>query len=97
MLVQRSEALGSLTSAVAGTGVPCGVLGDAGGATISGTFVGTVAIEISADGTNYVAAAAALTAPGFVAIPRWAKKVRMNCTAYTSGTIVGVASLLQDA
>lgn len=86
MASQRSVALGNLTSAAAATGVE---VGDAEKCHvyIYGTFVGTVVVEASADGTNYAPVAAGLTAPGIVEVPATAKKVRTNCTAFTSGTI----------
>ncbi len=69
------------------------------GIQITGTFVGTITFEVSVDGTNWVAAAAAVTvatearvttatAPGL-----WQINVagytgmRARCTAFTSGTI----------
>lgn len=57
--------------------------------TVTGTFVGTVAVEYSHDGTEFVAAAAALTTPGTVTLPVKCKSVRLNCTAFTSGTMRG--------
>lgn len=57
---------------------------------VVGTFVGTLQVQISPDGTNWVNEGSALTAPGYVAIPAAAKQVRGDCTAYTSGTIEGV-------
>lgn len=54
---------------------------------ISGTFVGTVQAEVSVDGTKFSKYGTALTAPGVVEIASPCKKVRANCTAYTSGTI----------
>jgi hypothetical protein len=54
---------------------------------INGTWVGTVQPEVSADGTNFNAVGSALTAPAIVALPKTAKQVRLDCTAFTSGTI----------
>lgn len=54
---------------------------------ISGTFVGTVQAEVSADGTKFSKYGTALTAPGVVEITGPCKAVRANCTAWTSGTI----------
>lgn len=56
---------------------------------VSGTFVATVSVEFTFDGTNYAPAAAALTAPGRVALPVRCRGWRLNCTAFTSGSIVG--------
>lgn len=61
---------------------------DTVGCFVGGTFVGTVQIEVSFDGTNWAAYGAALTAPGTVAITIPVKQVRANCTAYTSGLAV---------
>jgi hypothetical protein len=89
MANQRSASLGSLTA----PGVSATVADTTDGETldvyISGTFVGTVVTEASADGTNFAPVAAGLTAPGIVRVPATAKKVRLNVTAFTSGTIVG--------
>lgn len=54
---------------------------------VSGTFVGTVQAEVSADGTEFSKYGTALTAPGVVEITGPCKNVRANCTAFTSGTI----------
>lgn len=54
---------------------------------ISGTFVGTVKVEISADGTNW-AEYDSKTAPAVVAVTVPCKQVRTRCSAFTSGTIV---------
>ena len=57
---------------------------------ISGTFVGTVQWQISADGTNWLDEGAAQTAPGVVVITKPTFFVRADTTAYTSGTPVGI-------
>lgn len=63
---------------------------------VRGTFVGTVQLERSFDGTNWFVAsrdsagtAAAWTAPMSVVVeePEAGVIYRLNCTAYTSGTI----------
>lgn len=63
---------------------------------VRGTFVGTVQLERSFDGTNWFVAsrdsagtAAAWTAPMSVVVeePEAGVLYRLNCTAYTSGTI----------
>ncbi len=59
---------------------------------IVGTFVATAQVQISPDGTNWVDEGAALTAPGRVSIPADANQVRVDCTAYTSGTIESVVT-----
>ena len=57
---------------------------------LTGTFVGTVQWQISADGTNFLDTGAAQTAPGIVTITTPANWLRADTTAYTSGTPVGV-------
>lgn len=59
---------------------------------VQGTFVGTVQLEISADGTNYVPEGTAVTVPDRIAIPNSAQFARIDVTAYTSGTIESVAA-----
>lgn len=54
---------------------------------VTGTFVGTVVAEVSGDGTNWAPAGAAVTAPAVIALPASASMARLNCTAFTSGTI----------
>lgn len=60
--------------------------------TLVGTFVGTYALQISQDGTNWVNAvtdgnaAASATAPAaWVLANTSAKFMRINCSAFTSG------------
>lgn len=66
---------------------------------IRGTFVGTAVIEATVDGTNYIALAAYnLTTAAYVASVTAAanlavntagfRRVRVRCSAYTSGTMV---------
>lgn len=61
---------------------------------VTGTFTATYSIEGSIDGTNFAAASdihgnslAGLTAPTAVQMPAGYKQLRVNCTAFTSGTI----------
>lgn len=54
---------------------------------VMGTFVGTCQPQVSPDGTNWLDVGAALTAPAIVALPSGALFARLDCTAYTSGTI----------
>ena len=61
---------------------------------IGGTFVGTYSVEGSVDGTTFAAMSdihgnslAGLTAPTTRQLPVGLNAVRVNCTAYTSGTI----------
>ncbi len=57
------------------------------GVQISGTFVGTVQVEVSNNGTDWSPYGTALTAPGVVEVTQPCEQVRARCTAYTSGTI----------
>lgn len=52
---------------------------------ITGTFVATLDIEGSMDGTNWIAFATE-AAPALVEIPATFKKMRISTTAYVSGT-----------
>lgn len=86
---------GSASSALTGTGSTSPVQMKEGIVRISGTFVGTVNIEVDAmgDGTYAVAVdstgtTVALTAPGVLRINNGvACNTRLTCSAYTSGTI----------
>jgi len=63
------------------------------GALVGGTFVGTVQVQVSYDpeatSPTWVLFSSALTAAGTVKVDIPVKAVRLQCTAYTSGTIVG--------
>lgn len=63
---------------------------------ITGIGTGTYQVKVSFDGTTFVNQGAALTADGSLAIPDAALAVRIQCTAYTSGTpaaaVAGVRS-----
>jgi len=58
-------------------------------ALLGGTFVGTASIEVSFDGVAFVAHpdGAAKSAPIIVPGGMRAKQVRLNCTAFTSGSL----------
>ena len=56
----------------------------------SGTFVATLQLEGSLDGTNWVAVESAVTAAGLVEVSHTLKQLRVKTTAYTSGTPVAV-------
>lgn len=56
------------------------------GILVSGTFVATIQIQVSMDGTNWAPFGAALTAPGTVKIDIPVKQVRAICSAFTSGS-----------
>lgn len=95
MANQRSVAVGSLTATGAGTAADISD-GEVAHLYVNGTFVATVQPEASADGTNYSPVGSPLTAPAIVSLPATAKKVRLNCTAFTSGTIAGQCGI-EDA
>lgn len=94
----NDEALEVLSGSLAATGASAGraMWGDFNIA-LSGTFVGTVAVERSFDGgVTYIpvardtsGTAASFTAPTSLSISEPEKGVlyRLNCTAYTSGTV----------
>ena len=87
--------LGSLTGTGAGTAFDVSHL-ESINCLIGGTFVGTVAIEVSFDaGANFVplpSPLAAATAPVVSAVGVRCQQIRANCTAFTSGTIEVKAS-----
>lgn len=62
-------------------------------AVVGGTFVGTVIVEVSMDpeagSPTWIPFGAAITAPGTAKVDIPCKAVRLRCSAYTSGTIVG--------
>lgn len=96
-LVSRTPSLtGSITAlngavvAVAGTEYKrCSIQ-------VAGTFVGTLTVQASNDGVNWVtlggkaaadgSAASTLTAPGLLYLDNYAANVRVTATAWTSGT-----------
>jgi hypothetical protein len=55
---------------------------------VSGTFVATILIEVSPDGTNWAPFGAGVTAPGTVKVDIPCKQVRARCSAFTSGLAV---------
>lgn len=55
---------------------------------VSGTFVATILIELSMDGTSWAAFGSAITAPGVVSVNVPCKQVRARCSAFTSGLAV---------
>lgn len=83
----RESSLGSLTAVANGTPVYIGDLVDCV-AGVGGTFVGTWSLKVSFDGgTTYVQFDSG-TAAKVVTLPR-CSYARLDCTAFTSGTIVG--------
>jgi hypothetical protein len=84
----RQGLLGSFTATATGTARNIAD-SDEGYCYVGGTFVGTVAIEVSPDaGTTWIQFGASLTAPGITAVLPPATLVRAKCTAFTSGTIL---------
>lgn len=83
-----SKPLGDLTATGAGSAVDVSHLEEVS-FLVGGTFVGTYDVEVSFDGSVWVPHPDhnGETAPkaGDVAIP--IKQVRINCTAFTSGTL----------
>lgn len=53
---------------------------------VSGTFVATIQVEVSHDGTNWAKFGADVTAPGTVKVDIPVKMIRAKCSAFTSGT-----------
>jgi hypothetical protein len=53
---------------------------------IFGTFVATLQVQISPDGTNWFNAGSPFTASGYMDLNSITKKIRISVTAYTSGT-----------
>ncbi len=85
----ESRVMANLTSVAANAGVNVSDL-ESAVVWVVGTFVGTVKLQVSPDNTNWVDSGSSVTAPAMIAIPDGAKYARLNCTAYTSGTISGV-------
>jgi hypothetical protein len=56
---------------------------------VTGTFVASIQLQISADGTNWADEGAAITAPGNVQITKECMFIRANVT-HTSGTPAGL-------
>lgn len=83
----REGSLGSFTGTTTGNATKITDL-DEVFAMISGTFVGTMVIEVSFDGgTSWVQFDSA-TAPKLTAVLPPCNFVRARCSAFTSGTIV---------
>lgn len=72
-------------SVAAGTAFPCADLTEKA-VQIAGTFVGTLAIEGSVDGSTFTTITAGITTGGRFKIDEQMKLIRINTTAYTSGT-----------
>ena len=52
---------------------------------VHGTFVATLQVEASIDGSDYFDVGAPVAAPGVVAVPETVEFVRVRTTAYTDG------------
>lgn len=52
---------------------------------IHGTFVATLQVEASIDGSDFFAVGASQSAPGVVPVPETVEFVRVRTTAFTSG------------
>lgn len=63
---------------------------------VFGTFVGTVQMQVSPDGTNWVDEGSPVSAAARISIPQEAKQARLDCTAYTSGTIESAITGIDD-
>jgi hypothetical protein len=87
----QSRPLADLAAVAANAGVQVGDL-ETSALWVVGTFVGTAQVQISPDNVNWVDEGAALTTPGRVSIPGDAQFVRVNVTAYTSGTVESVVT-----
>lgn len=57
---------------------------------VGGTFVATLQLEGTIDGTNFEDVGAAITAPGIVVVSGYFDKLRINTTVFTSGVPVAV-------
>ena len=85
-----SRSTTNLTSVAATAGVRVDDM-ESVSVSVSGITTATVAVQFSMDGVEFVNAATALTADGRVDLPTRCYSFRLNCTAYTSGTIKGRA------
>ncbi len=85
----RFAAMDDLAAVAATAGLDISEL-ESASVSVGGTFVGTYSIELSFDaGATWVPHpdATGLTAPKIQALGMRAQQVRVNCTAYTSGTL----------
>lgn len=95
-MAKKSVSVAAPTSVAAGAGTSTSDLVTAF-VQVASIGVGTYQVQQSFNGTNYVNKGSALTADGTVAIDDAAVAVRLNCTAYTSGTPTAVVAGRQDS
>lgn len=86
-MAKISVAVAAPTSVAAGAGTSTANMQSAQ-VTVHGIGTGTYQVQESFDNSTWINKGAALTADGAVAIDDAAIAVRLNCTAYTSGTPV---------
>jgi hypothetical protein len=86
MASQSVQSLQVPQSVSTGTWLPCQGLGNKT-VHVFGTFTATLQVQYTVgDDAEPINLGAALTTPGYVQVPMVVKKVRINTTAYTSGT-----------
>jgi hypothetical protein len=96
-MAKKSATVAAPTSVAAGAGTSTADLVSAF-VQVASIGVGTYQVQQSFNGgTTWVNKSAALTADGAVAIDDAANAVRLNCTAYTSGTPAAVVSGLKTS
>ena len=91
----RADFLNLDVSLAVGVGAEKGIgaYTDKKGVQIAGSFTATCQVQISlfkTGTTNFINIGSALTAPGYVAIPEIAQRIRIDTTAYTAGTPLAI-------
>lgn len=84
-----SKDFANITSQANNAAIDVSQLTDGSNVIVYGTFTGTVSVQWSHNGTDFVDYSTALTAPGYKEKIPSCKALRLNCSAYTSGTIKG--------
>lgn len=56
---------------------------------VAGTWNGTVAIQVSADGANWQNAVSAITGPGVYLVESIVQAIRVNTSVWVAGTLLG--------
>lgn len=96
-MAKLSASVAAPTSVAAGAGTSTGNMTGAF-VQVADIGVGTYQVQESFNGgTTWINKGAALTADGAVAIDDAANAVRLNCTAYTSGTPTAVVAGLSTS